>query len=68
MRMSDDYNASVWLLLAMTYWQLGEPDKSALWYEKASEWMEQNQARHVVLVSLKKEADELFGISHTSTR
>jgi tetratricopeptide (TPR) repeat protein/serine/threonine protein kinase len=48
--------------LAMAHWQLGERDKPRQWYDKAVQWMEQNQPNDEELRRFRAEAATLLGI------
>jgi hypothetical protein len=65
--MSEHRNVCAWLFLAMTHWQRGSAEQAHHWYDKAAEWIDVNGAKHGVLAYLRKEADELFSASQTST-
>jgi tetratricopeptide (TPR) repeat protein len=52
-----------WFFLAMAHWKLGEKDKAREWYDKAVEWMENNQPKNEELRRFRTEAEELLKIA-----
>ncbi len=51
-----------WFFLAMAYEKLGDTQKARQWYERATVWMEKNQAKNEELGRFKAEAAELLGV------
>jgi superkiller protein 3 len=51
-----------WYFLAMAHWQLGERKKPRDWFDKAGEWMDQNQPKNEELRRFRAEAAELLKI------
>jgi eukaryotic-like serine/threonine-protein kinase len=49
-----------WFVLAMAHWKLGEKDKAREWYDKAVEWMDQNEPNNKELRRFRAEAAELL--------
>jgi serine/threonine protein kinase/uncharacterized protein HemY len=50
-----------WFFLAMTHGRLGDKDKAAQWYERATGWMEKNQPDRKDLQRSRAEAAALLG-------
>lgn len=46
----------------MAYWQIGRHDEARMWYDKATEWMDQNQPDNEELLRFRAEAAQLLGI------
>ncbi len=44
------------------HWQLGEKEKAREWYDKAVQWMDNNQPANDELRRFRSEAAELLGI------
>jgi uncharacterized protein HemY len=55
-------NSFNWFFLATAHWQLGEKDKARQSYEKAVEWMDQNDPKNDELRRFRAEAAELLGV------
>lgn len=53
--------------LAMARWQLGEKERAHQWYDKAVDWMEQNQPDNCELRRFRVETEALLGISDAPT-
>jgi Tfp pilus assembly protein PilF len=51
-----------WFYLAMAHWQLGEKDKAREWYDRAVQWMDNNQPTNEELRRFRVEAAELLGV------
>ena len=51
-----------WFLLAMAHRRLGNEDGARAWYDKAVEWMDENQPNHDGLLRLRAEAMKLLKI------
>jgi hypothetical protein len=55
--------------LAMAHWQLGHPDESRDWYDKAVRWMTDNKSTDNELLRFQAEAEQTLGIdAETSTQ
>jgi Flp pilus assembly protein TadD len=52
-----------WFLLAMAHWRNDEPDAARRWYDRAVQWMEQNQPQNEELRRFRAEAAEVLGLS-----
>ena len=50
----------------MAHWQLGDKDEAGQWYDRAVEWMEQNQPGNGELARFRAEAAELLDPGDTS--
>jgi tetratricopeptide (TPR) repeat protein len=53
-----------WFFLAMAHRKLGEKDKARKWYEKAVEWMDQNDPKNDELRRFRDEAKELLNVQN----
>jgi serine/threonine-protein kinase len=56
-----------WFILAMAHWQRGDRDTARRWYDKATDWMKENQPRDEELRGFRSEAARL-GISTATSR
>jgi Flp pilus assembly protein TadD len=62
MELRNGGNSFDWFFLAMTYWQLGEKEKSRAWFDRAVQWMDKNQPKDEELGRFREEAEELLQI------
>ena len=53
-------NGYDWFFLAMPHWQIDQKDEARTWYDKAVEWMDENQRTDESLLRFRAEADELL--------
>ncbi len=60
---SSDQDSFDFFFLAMAHWQLGNKGEACQWYDRAVEWMEQNQPGNGELARFRAEAAELLGVS-----
>ena len=60
MELSKGSNSFDWFFLAMAHWQLGDKDKAREWYERAVQWMDNNQSGNEELRRFREEAAELL--------
>jgi tetratricopeptide (TPR) repeat protein/tRNA A-37 threonylcarbamoyl transferase component Bud32 len=65
-KLRDDSKSLDWLYLAMIYVQLGEKEEGRNWYDRAVEWMEENDPDSGELNDLRAEAAELLGIKNNA--
>src|SRR5262249_42198406 len=49
-----------WYFLAMAHWKLGQKQQAREWYDRAVEWMDQNQPKNKELRRFRAEAAELL--------
>jgi tetratricopeptide (TPR) repeat protein len=49
-----------WFFLAMAEWQLGNKDAARKWYDKAIDWMDNNDPTNEELIRFRAEAAELL--------
>jgi hypothetical protein len=54
---------SVWFILAMADWQLGEKAQARTGYNKAVAWMEKNEPQDAELCRFRAEAAGVLGIT-----
>jgi tetratricopeptide (TPR) repeat protein len=59
-------DASEWLFLAMAHWQLDQHELARAWYDKAVQWIEQNQSASDELLRLRVVATGVIGTSNAS--
>jgi tetratricopeptide (TPR) repeat protein len=59
-------DASEWLFLAMAHWQLDQHELARAWYDKAVQWIEQNQPASDELLRLRVVATGMIGTSNAS--
>jgi tetratricopeptide (TPR) repeat protein len=58
----DKHLANKGFFLAMAHWQLGEPGKARVWYERAVQWMEKNNPGDDQPRRFRDEAAPLLGV------
>jgi serine/threonine protein kinase/predicted Zn-dependent protease len=63
MRLNDGGNSYDWFFLAMAHWRLGEKDNARRWYDRAVQWMDQNQPKSEALRRFRGEATELLELN-----
>lgn len=57
-----DHFSSNAFFLAMAHWQLDQKDEARKWYDRAVEWMDENQPNNLDLRRFRAEAAELLKI------
>ena len=57
-------NGYDWFFLAMPHWQIDQKDEARTWYDKAVEWMDENQRTDESLLRFRAEAEELLSRTH----
>jgi hypothetical protein len=62
MKLRSGGDACDWFFLSMAQWELAHKDEARKWYEKAAEWMEQNQPQNEDLRRFRAEAAALLKI------
>jgi tetratricopeptide (TPR) repeat protein/serine/threonine protein kinase len=55
-------NSGDWFFLAMSQEKLGDKEKARQWYDRATRWMDKNQAKNEELRRFRAEAAELLSI------
>lgn len=63
----DGGDASDWLFLAMSHWQLGNKNEARRWYNEAIRWMEEEKPHHGQLQRFRAEAAELLELTDEAT-
>jgi Tfp pilus assembly protein PilF len=63
MQLSQGGRSEDWFFLAMAHWHLGDKRVSRSWYNKAVEWMKQNQPHNEELCRFRSEAAPLLGVN-----